>query len=353
MTLETARIERLHAIASKDAPQCPPYDSKIDALVEQSLRYLESDEAHESVRIDAYWPKWDSPWWHMLLLHEMGLTSRIPEAIVEAITSALGKHYLKFFPFTEEEVPSGVDPLNQVACHCQLGTMHQLLTTYGIDVDSRLPWLRPWYLRYQLQDGGLNCDEAAYTRAVQKSSLVSTLPPLEAMLASKDPAPDEVAYLDCGAKYLIEKKLWRSSSTGKPIDKDWLELCFPRFYHYDVLRGLSFLLAWARRSAKSLPLEAVAECIEHIDNQFPDGRIRIQRIAWAGANTRYFDRSTGVWSKRPAQSHSLLQAMSQVGAISHTLTQDWSDARANLLAIIDAGLIEENTPSDFARIHLK
>ena len=147
----------------------------------------------------------------MLLLHEMGLTRRIPAPAVEAIISTLDNHYLKFFPFTEAEVPSGIDSITQVACHCQLGTMHQLLTAYGIDVDNRLPWLRPWYLRYQLSDGGLNCDEAAYTRAIPKSSVVSTVPTLEAILtgAKEKLLPAEIAFLDSGAKYLIGKRLWR------------------------------------------------------------------------------------------------------------------------------------------------
>jgi hypothetical protein len=39
--------------------------------------------------------------------------------------------------------------------------------------------MRPWLRQYQLPDGGLNCDEAACVKSL-KSSMVSTLPPLEA-----------------------------------------------------------------------------------------------------------------------------------------------------------------------------
>jgi hypothetical protein len=338
MTCE--QLSKLRTIASKKAPELSvEFDY---GLVEQSINYLASDKAMESIAIDAYWPKWHSPWWHMLLLHEMGLTSRIPKATVEAVIDSLDTRNLKFFPFTEAEVPPGVDPISQVSCHCQLGTMHQLLTAYGIDIDDRLPWLRPWYLRYQLSDGGLNCDEAAYTKSVPKSSVVSTTASLEALFTGTKEtfSPEEIAFLDRGAKYLVEKRLWRTSSTNQPIDEKWLKLSFPRFYHYDVLRGLSFILAWSCHFKRKLPVTAIQEIVEYIDTEFPDGRIGVQRSAWAGANSRYFDHVTGSWTKAPAAGFPLLQAVSEVGRISPFLTNAWSNARANLLAIIDDGLVE-------------
>lgn len=52
--------------------------------LEQSLAYLASDAALESLARDGYWPKWDSPWWHMLLLHERGQSHLIPRPAVDA-----------------------------------------------------------------------------------------------------------------------------------------------------------------------------------------------------------------------------------------------------------------------------
>ena len=40
--------------------------------------------------------------------------------------------------------------------------MFQVLAASGIDVERALPWIKPWFVRYQMADGGLNCDEAAY-----------------------------------------------------------------------------------------------------------------------------------------------------------------------------------------------
>jgi sulfide:quinone oxidoreductase len=48
--------------------------------VEKTKSYLSSESALSSIERDPYWPKWDSPWWHMSLLNEMGLAKEIPAA---------------------------------------------------------------------------------------------------------------------------------------------------------------------------------------------------------------------------------------------------------------------------------
>lgn len=93
----------------------------------------------------------------------------------------LAGHYLPFFPLLESELPAGIDPYRQILCHCALGTAMQILQAGGRDPWQDWPWLGEWLSRYQLPDGGYNCDEAVYTQS-QRSSLVSTLPVLEALL---------------------------------------------------------------------------------------------------------------------------------------------------------------------------
>ena len=50
-------------------------EAELKRAIEHSVAYLDSPQAREALAVDAYWPKWDSPWWHMLLLDEMGLTA--------------------------------------------------------------------------------------------------------------------------------------------------------------------------------------------------------------------------------------------------------------------------------------
>ena len=111
--------------------------------------------------------------------------------------------------------------------------MYRVLAACGVEVDREVPRLRPWCLEYQLPDGGLNCDEAVYTKEVPHSSVVSTLPPLEAVLFDSPNAltEEEAGFVDRGAAYLLERRLFRSvSKAGAVIDSDWLDPCFPRFY---------------------------------------------------------------------------------------------------------------------------
>src|SRR5438105_14565686 len=107
--------------------------------VAETVRYLGSRAALESLEADAYWPKWDSPWWRMTLLWEMGLAAEIPRAAVEGLVRAMRAQYVMSFPFREEDVPAGKHPQRDVPCHCQLGTGYQLLAACGVDVDAELP----------------------------------------------------------------------------------------------------------------------------------------------------------------------------------------------------------------------
>lgn len=138
--------------------------------IEETLRWLDSDMALALMAQDAYWPKWETPWWRMLLLYELEPSLPLPERIVQELVDSLNKKLHHTFPILASELPEGIDP--QIPCHCQIGNMGQVLAANGVDLDQALPWIRPWMLRYQLPDGGLNCDETAYNRPHPHSSVV-------------------------------------------------------------------------------------------------------------------------------------------------------------------------------------
>jgi hypothetical protein len=274
------------------AARAPPPAPRPELSLDETLAFLGSAAALASLDEDPYWPKWDGPWWRMMLLYEMGLAARIPRACVERLVARMKVHYLTFFPLRIEELPPGKDMLRNVSCHCQLGTGYRLLSACGVDVDAELPWIRPWFLKYQLPDGGLNCDEAAYTRPEPHSSIVSTLPPLEAVLSCAALSPEEERFLDRGAEYLLARRLFRSARTGEvigggpaspapsdvrrpkkgAIGERWTRLSFPRFYQYDLLRGLTFLAGWAERRGRTLPADAIAEAVARV---VPEPRRRV------------------------------------------------------------------------------
>jgi hypothetical protein len=244
--------------------------------LKESLAYLSSEAALRSLERDAYWPKWDSPWWHMCLLHEMGMTRRIPGPAVEKLLECL-----------EATPGTGFLDGSDAHCHCALGTIYQVLSGFGADVEGRLPWIRDWFLRYQMADGGFNCDANAYqVEGECPSSMVGTIAPFEAVLfyTPRDWTGAELEFLDRCAEFLLYRQLYMGSETVANAEERvqaeaWMQLCFPRFYFYDVLRGLRALLHWAdRRKRQVAGIRVVWERLQR--------GVEIGRRPWAGARTR-------------------------------------------------------------------
>ena len=116
-------------------------------------------------------------------------------------------------------------------CHCELGVFYMILSTCGCDTEADLPWIRKWFLKHQLPDGGLNCEPDAYLQS-GKSSIVSSLPPLEAVLffTDRDYTNSEKKFLDNGAKYLIEHRLVCSKENGSVVNHGMAEATFPPLF---------------------------------------------------------------------------------------------------------------------------
>lgn len=304
--------------------------------LEQSVAYLSSDKALKMLEADAYWPKWDSPWWHMLLLHEMGEASLIPSIVIEKYISKLNQIPLKIFPIQPEDMPEGIDPYRGTPCHCQLGNVYQVLATCGVDVDEELPWIRPWFLRYQMSDGGLNCDNDAYlVKDEVPSSMVGTVPIFEAVLLhTKRPWTEaEKNFLNKAAQFLIDRKLMLGSSTKhnaseRKSAEDWFKLCFPRYYFYDVLRGLNILLLWSEKTGGHIPKESIHDVVQYLENKFPDGNVYPERHSYEGTGTILQD-SSGEWIRRqPASFFPLLAKVSALNEHSPFLTSHWKSAQS-------------------------
>lgn len=296
--------------------------------IENSVRYLLSKEALDSIERDPYWPKWNSPWWHMSVLSELGLAKEIPKTAVLKMVEVLKNHYLPIFPIKEDEMPKGIDPFRKVACHCAVGNIYQVLFNAGVDVDLELPWMRKWFLRYQLPDGGLNCDEKVYTKENPKSSIVTTVACLEVVLfcRNRELTPEEINFLNRGASYLLKQKLFRKVSTGEVIDNDWLEIRFPRFYDYDFLRGYYFLKKWHQKSGFSIPNELVDEVENLVSKQMTDNGIKLKRYNFFDKKS-YNPNIDGTWTWGESSENYLVKAISYEGAVCDALTKKWNEVK--------------------------
>ncbi|MDD5090542.1 MAG: hypothetical protein PHQ23_06455 [Candidatus Wallbacteria bacterium] len=292
---------------------------------------LEGSDTSAAFELDPYWPKWTAPWWKVVILDEMGLGECLNDAVLSKLEESLNNHYINFFPLQASEIPTGCDPYRHILCHCALGTAFRILAKRNRSPWKKALWTREWLTRYRLPDGGYNCDEQAYSRESPHSSFLSTLPPLEAMLEIHGGLTgDEVAALAGGADYLISRKLCRSiSKGGKIIDSNWLEPVFPRYYDYDILRGLSFLSRWALKTCSRLPLDAIEESVTVLAGRLDAlGRMPVRKNAWAGTGTLYYQ--DDLWRNGgEAEMFSLMQKCLMTSP-SPWLTSEWYETVAML-----------------------
>ncbi|MFB9328934.1 hypothetical protein ACFFSY_23615 [Paenibacillus aurantiacus] len=284
---------------------------RIDVAMEQSIRYLASASPWEAARPEDSRRKWDGAWWHMAALYEMGAAKRIPASAIASAKHLLETQVWQTFVITEKDQPTcEADKRKMDCCHCELAVYYMILMACGCELDHEQPWIREWLLNHQLPDGGLNCNPDAYMGS-RKSSIISTLPPLEAILRHTDRefTNREAAFLDEGARYLIEHRLVCAKQDGSVIETDWLKPCFPRFFEYDILRGMSFLAEWSHRRNKPLPVSVLAEGLERLNGFLEAGGVRIGR--------QVFD-PRGPWG---GHTFPLLEALSGIGDISPYLTR--------------------------------
>src|SRR6266496_951057 len=123
---------------------------------------------------------------------------------------------------------------------------------FGVDVAAIVERI----LGEQLSDGGWNCE--AENGSV-RSSFHTTICVLEGLLEHERAtggSAEVTAARVRGQEYLLERRMFRSLSTGEVVRPEWTLFSFPTRWHYDVLRGLDYL-----RSADVEPDERCAEAV--------------------------------------------------------------------------------------------
>ncbi len=307
-------------------------------MVEGLVRDLESPDARVSIDKDPYWPKWISPWWKMVLLHEMGMTHRIPVKTAEYLIEGIKNNYLSYFPVREEDLPRDCDPYRDILCHCAIGTITGLFWAMGIQVKKKIPWLEDWFVKYQLPDGGYNCDEQVYARDVPRSSFLSTLPPIEAILYFRQNLDDRhLKVLKNGADYLIRRHLCRSLCKGMSVIKPgWFRPVFPRYYDYDVLRGITFLTRWAGKCNGHIPGESLEESLTMLEFQLDEGGRIIPRHSTLRKEGTLEYQGNDTWSfAQGAAVFPLLAEVSDNRKPNYYLTREWYDTLDGLRDLIE------------------
>ena len=198
-------------------------------------------------------PHWTSTFYTLLLLRDLGLnltSERARQAIGVVRDNCTWGPEFGDAPFFEGEV----EP-------CINGRVLALGAYFGEASDRLVDRL----LHEQLEDGGWNCEAPRSKR----SSFHSTICVLEGLLEYEQAKGATTDVTDArlrGQEYLLERRMFRSLSTGVVIDPDWTQFSFPTRWHYDVLWGLDYL-----RRARVEPDERVAEAIDLVEEKRDEG----------------------------------------------------------------------------------
>ena len=193
------------------------------------------------------WP-WQHTIFNLVLLKDLGLDPMSEEASrsIGLVRDHVTWRQLDGRPFFDGET----EP-------CINGRILAVGAYFGEASDRLLDRL----LDEQLEDGGWNCDAPNSKR----SSFHTTICVLEGLLEyekAKGATPAVTEASVRAQEYLLERRMFRSLTSGEVIDSKWKRFSFPPTWRYDVLRGLDYL-----SNAGVKPDLRVAEAVELVANK--------------------------------------------------------------------------------------
>ncbi|BCW67023.1 hypothetical protein NicSoilB4_17860 [Arthrobacter sp. NicSoilB4] len=176
--------------------------------------------------------KWTGAHWRLVSLVDLGVTGADAPTLPDAAGTVLDWLH-------SDQHLSQVRTVNGLTRRCasQEGNALYVCARLGMAADARVARLARDLIRWQWPDGGWNCDVDASGR---RSSFHETLPAAKGLHAYWEASGDPAARAGAvrAAELLLEHRLFKSSSTGRPIDPRWVKLRYPEFWHYGILPAL-------------------------------------------------------------------------------------------------------------------
>jgi hypothetical protein len=178
--------------------------------------------------------KWSGAHWRLVSLVELAAPAGEPRLLAAAST------VLDWL--TGRSHRRGVKVIGGLARRCasQEGNALAVASRLGMAGDPRAGLLARSLVEWQWPDGGWNCDLRASGR---RSSFHESLPPAwglhEYWLATGAVWAREAA--GRAAELFLSHRLFRSLADGEVIDRRWLALHYPPYWHYDLLQALLVL----------------------------------------------------------------------------------------------------------------
>jgi hypothetical protein len=213
--------------------------------------------------------KWTGAHWRLVSLVELGVPALNPQALAAAET------VLAWLTGTRRL--RSIEVIDGLARRCASleGNGLAACSRLGMADDPRVERLARLLVEWQWPDGGWNCDRKASGR---RSSFHESLIPAwglhEYSRATGATWAADAAHR--AADLFLGHRLFRSLRTGDVINKQWLALHYPPYWHYDVLQALLVLGRLER-----LDDERANEALDLlVELRRPDGRWEAGGFWW-------------------------------------------------------------------------
>jgi hypothetical protein len=174
--------------------------------------------------------KWNGAHWTLSILADLGYPAGDPalEPLVEqSFDWLLGEAHKKHIRTIEGRLRR---------CASQESNAVWYSLRLGL-ADSRTEELAARLMKWQWPDGGWNCDKRP---DVSISSFMESLIPLRALALYARIYGDRRASqaAERAAEIFLKRQLFKRQSDGAVMDKHFTRLCYPCYWHYNILFGL-------------------------------------------------------------------------------------------------------------------
>ncbi len=226
-------------------------------------RFLESQGA------DGNWPKarWTDTVWTMCTLVTIGMPPRTP-GMVQGFENIVGRLMPLGKAVSRKALTEEMDL-------CHLGFWLRIGARF-LPKDERLPALTRVILELQMADGGWNC-RIRTKRNVNHSSFHTTFNVLEGLKEAAIVGIVDLAEFKSSEsralEFMLQHLMYRSDKTGEIIDQRFLDLAFPSYWHYNVLRGLDYL-----RETDAIHDPRLKDALDYLESRRkPNGRWPVEK----------------------------------------------------------------------------
>jgi hypothetical protein len=183
-----------------------------------------------------YTPKWTSTTYTMVLLRNLGLPARHPQAL-------RGCQVLLDAGFWNDGGINFWARYHERSETCVSSMVLAVACWFRTD-DARVHALAEHVMGQQMADGGWNCLATPGYGTATHGSFHTTISALEALLEYERFAPRKAhasrRAQERGREFLLAHRLFRSHRTGKIVKDTMTRFSFPPCWYYDVLRGLDY-----------------------------------------------------------------------------------------------------------------